>query len=308
MHHNAFGSILFIFSLIRFGPEKCGLGADSFVGICRVLSVLSDKHRLYNQAMKITEPYIPKEYLALKINYLRQQLAAMPEVTKTKRVIRGKKLDVYIVNSRLYRSDSITGKELQLSFIKRDQLERELTKLESTWNCYFIGMVPQDIEPRKITRRLYRSVDDAVILNSDFFESLKHDADPNYRETKTVFYNGTYYRSAAEADIARFYTENGIPFKYEPEIWLNGLKYPVYSDFVILIKELDLCKFHEHFGMKNSANYNRITATKYNNYSGAGLLPELDVFYTYDVDGVPFDLRTLSTKLNSVIYDSLFIP
>ena len=88
--------------------------------------------------MKITEPYIPKEYLALKINYLRQQLAAMPEVTKTKRVIRGKKLDVYIVNSRLYRSDSKTGKELQLSFIKRDQLERELTKLESTWNCYFI--------------------------------------------------------------------------------------------------------------------------------------------------------------------------
>ena len=231
--------------------------------------------------MKITEPYIPKEYLALKINYLRQQLAAMPEITKTKRIIRGKKLDVYIVNSRLYRSDSITGKELHLSFIKRDQLERELTKLESTWNCY---------------------------LDSNFFESLKNDADPNYRETKTVFYNGTYYRSAAEADIARFYTENGIPFKYEPEIWLNGLKYPVYSDFVILIKELDLCKFHEHFGMKNSANYNRITATKYNNYSGAGLLPELDVFYTYDVDGVPFDLRTLSTKLNSVIYDSLFIP
>ena len=289
-------------------PEISGLMADSFVGICQVLSVLSDKHRLYNQAMQILEPYIPKEYLALKINYLRQQLAALPEVTKTKRVIRGKKLDVYIVNSRLYYSDSKIGKELQLDYIKRDQLKCELIKLESTWNCYFKGTVPEDIEPRKITRRMYRSADDAVILNSDFFESLKHDADPNYRETKTMFYNGTYYRSAAEVDIARFYTENGIPFKYEPEIWLNGLKYPVYSDFVILIKELDLCKFHEHFGMKNSANYNRITATKYNNYSGAGLLPELDVFYTYDVDGVPFDLRTLRTKLNSVIYDSLFIP
>ena len=308
MNHDAFGSILFIFSLALFWPEKCGLGADSFVGICRVLSVLSDKHRLYNQAMKITEPYIPKEYLALKINYLRQQLAALPEVTKTKRLIREKERDVYLVNSRIFYSDSKAGQKLQQDYIKRDQVKRELLRLEATWNCYFIGEVPEDIEPRKITRRLFRSPDDAVILDSNFFESLKNDADPNYRETKTVFYNGTYYRSAAEADIARFYTENGIPFKYEPEIWLNGLKYPVYSDFVILIKELDLCKFHEHFGMKNSANYNRITATKYNNYSGAGLLPELDVFYTYDVDGVPFDLRTLSTKLNSVIYDSLFIP
>jgi len=36
---DAIGSILFIFSLIRFGPEKCALTADPFVGICRVLSV-----------------------------------------------------------------------------------------------------------------------------------------------------------------------------------------------------------------------------------------------------------------------------
>ena len=258
--------------------------------------------------MQILEPYIPKEYLALKINYLRQQLAALPEVTKTKRVIRGKKHDVYIVNSRMFYSNSKTGKNMQHILTKRDQISCELLRLESTWNCYFKGNVPEDIEPRKIIRRMFRNADDSVVLNSKFFESLKNDADPNYRETKTVFYNGTYYRSNAEADIARFYTENGIPFKYEPEIWLNGLKYPVYSDFVILIQELDLCKFHEHFGMKNSANYNRITATKYNNYSGAGLLPELDVFYTYDVDGVPFDLRTLTTKLNSAIYDSLFIP
>ena len=80
----------------------------------------------------------------------------------------------------------------------------------------------------------------------------------------------------------------------------------MFTDFVILIRELDLCKFHEHFGMKNSGDYNRITATKYNNYSGAGLLPELDVFYTYDTGDVPFDIRSLNTKLNSVVYDSLF--
>jgi len=153
---------------------------------------------------------------------------------------------------------------------------------------------------------MYISSNDSVTLDRKFFDGLKNDANPYHPESKTFYYNGTYYRSASEADIARFYTEQGIPFKYEPEIWLKDLNKPVFTDFVILIRELDLCKFHEHFGMKNSGDYNRITATKYNNYSGAGLLPELDIFYTYDTGDVPFDIRSLHTKLNSVVYDSLF--
>lgn len=259
--------------------------------------------------MQIIEPYIPKEYLALKINFLKQQLAMFPEVTKTKRTIHGEKKDVFTVSSGgTYLVDSKSGINIQNRLLLRDDIQRELTRLEGIWNCYFKGPPPPDINPRKIIRRMYRSADDAVILDGNFFNSLKNDANPNYRENKTFFYNGTYYRSAAEVSIATFYTENGIPFKYEPEIWLKGLNKPIYSDFVILIKELDLCKFHEHFGMKNAADYNRITATKYNNYSGAGLLPELDVFYTYSKDDVPFDIRTLRTKLNSVIYDSLLLP
>ena len=41
--------------------------------------------------MEIHEPYIPKEYLALKINYIKQQLAELPEVSMTQRTIRNKK-------------------------------------------------------------------------------------------------------------------------------------------------------------------------------------------------------------------------
>ena len=268
----------------------------------------TDKHRDYNLSMQILEPYIPKEYLALKINFLKQQLAMLPEVTRTKRTIHGKKKDVFTVSSGgTYLTDSKSGIEIQNKLLLREDIQRELSKLESIWKYNYNGQTPIDIEPRKITRRLFRSADDSVVIDGEFFESLKNDANPNHRESKTFYYNGTYYRSAAEVDIARVYTENGIPFKYEPEIWLKGLKYPVYTDFVILIRELDLCKFHEHFGMKNSADYNRITATKYINYSGAGLQPELDIFYTYDTDDVPFDTRSLMTKLNSAVYDSLFV-
>ena len=255
--------------------------------------------------MEILTPYIPKEYHALRINNCRQQLAALPEVTRSKRSVRGTIREVYIVNDHPYQLNSKTGQQLFLQEQQREKLLCELSRLEGIWNCYFRGLPPSDITPRKIRRRYLNASEEPVVIDSKFFESLKHDSNPYYPEYKTAYYNGTYYRSAAEADIARFYTEQGIPFKYEPEIWLSGMNRAIYTDFVILIKELDLCKFHEHFGLKNSSDYTRKTSTTYNNSSGAGLLPELDVFYTYDVDDVPFDIRSLATKLNSAVYDSL---
>ena len=256
--------------------------------------------------MSIVTPYIPREYLALRINYCKQQLAELPEVVRTIRNIRGEKKTVLASGSHYHMINSTSGRKLTEVIQRREELSCELLKLEGLWNSTFRGIPPADIEPRKIKRRFIDSTGESVIIDAKFFESLKHDSNPYYPEHKTHYYNGTYYRSAAEADIARFYTEQEIPFKYEPEIWLNGMNRPIYSDFVILIRELGLCKFHEHFGLKNSADYSRKTSTTYNNYSGAGLLPELDVFYTFDVDDTPFDIRTLHTKLNSAIYDSLF--
>lgn len=258
--------------------------------------------------MAILEPFVPREYLALQINYCKQQLAMLPEVSMTYHKRRGENIRIFKCNSRTITADSRNGQELEIIYGQREELTRKLSRLEGLWNSEFRGTPPSYIEPRKIQRRLHISSTGSVIIDSKFFNSLKNDADPNYKESKTCFYNGIYYRSAAEVEIARYYTENGIPFKYEPAIWLKGLNKPIYTDFVILIKALDLCKFHEHIGMKNSANYDRITSVKYNNYSGAGLVPGLDTIFTYDIPGAPFDLRTLPIKLNSVVYSSLILP
>ena len=258
--------------------------------------------------MSILEPYIPREYLALQINYCKQQLAMLPEVSMTYHMIHGEKRMIFKSNNHTNWANSRTGQELKLIYEQREELLRKISKLEGLWNSEFRGLPPSYIAPRKIQRRLYISSTESVIIDSKFFDSLKNDADPNFREGKTCFYNGIYYRSAAEVDIARYYTETGTPFKYEPEIWLKGLNRPIHTDFVTLVRELDLCKFHEHFGMKNSSDYNRLTAVKYNNYSGAGLIPGLDTYFTYDVPGIPFDLRCVPVKLNSVVYSSLFLP
>lgn len=261
---------------------------------------------LYNRGMKILEPYISKEYLALKINYCKKQLSSLPEITPAHRNVRGVNKLLYLEGNHRYLATGSSGEELRRIYNLRTDLTCDLTRLEGLWASEYKRLPTPDIEPRKIKRRMMISDSSSVVLDGEFFESLKNDANPNHRENKTHYYNGTYYRSSAEVEIARFYTEQGIPFKYEPEIRLKGLNFPVYPDFVIYIEELDLCKFHEHFGMKNSSAYNRSTAVKYTNYSNAGLLPELDTIFTYDVDFKPFDLRELSNKLNSAVYGSLF--
>ena len=258
--------------------------------------------------MAILEPFVPREYLALQINYCKQQLAMPPEVNMGFHTVRGERKIIFKYDNHKIGATTQNGKELQRIYEQREELLRKLSKLEGLWHSEFRGLPPSYIAPRKIQRRLYISATESVILDSKFFDSLKNDADPNHREGKTYFYNGIYYRSSAEVDIARYYTETDTPFKYEPEIWLKGLHRPIHPDFVTLVRELDLCKIHEHFGMKNAADYNRITAVKYNNYSGAGLVPGLDTYFTYDVPDIPFDLRCVPIKLNSAVYSSLFIP
>ncbi len=256
--------------------------------------------------MPISEPYIPKEYLALKINYCKQQLASLPEVEIKERKVKGSVKKVFAVKSHIYLPDSKTGVKLRAFNQKREQLLCDLSRYEGLWNSAFRGLPPPDIKPRKIIRSYLNNNKEPVIMDSAFFDGLKNDADPYYPDNKKYFYNGTYYRSAAEADVAGYYTRQGIPFKYEPEIWINGLNYPIYPDFVFLIKELDLCKFHEHFGMKNYANYAQSLQVKCSNYSNAGLVMDFDVISTYNFDSIPFDLRMLSTKINHAVYDSLF--
>ena len=113
--------------------------------------------------MNIVTPYIPREYLALKINYCRQQLAALPEVVRTKRRIRGIKKDVYVYQNHAYMPDSKTGLLLQQSFQKRAEINSQLSRHMGVWKSVFVCIPPLDIEPRKIRRRYIDSIGEPVI-------------------------------------------------------------------------------------------------------------------------------------------------
>ena len=255
----------------------------------------------------INTNYIPREWLALKINACRMALEVLPEATIILKKIRNRKVPVCIVAHHTYTNSRDIGKKYFAIAEKRQSYKALLEESECKWHTYFQGAVPEDLTPHKVVRKLNTGNNQTVTINKEFFDSLENDADPEYPESKRYYFNGVYYRSVAEKDIAEFYTINNIPFKYEPEIWISGMNKPIHPDFVIYIKEIDCCKFHEHIGMMSHVQYLRTTRNKYLMYIDAGLIPDQDILFTYDTADQPFDIRTLWPRLNAMVYCSLFV-
>ena len=188
--------------------------------------------------------------------------------------------------------------------LEREELERRLKVYEAIWDRYY-RMPPPVYDPPKIIKRLRTDYNEQVVLNKEYFDSLKNDANTMYPKPMLHPFNGIQYRSPAEKEIAMFYTEMGIPFKYEPEVKFAGVKKPQYPDFVLYIPELDTCKFHEHFGLMNYAGYNRDIKLKCSTFTDAGLLIDQDAFFTYNTEDQPLDARYLAAKINTAVFGTL---
>lgn len=249
--------------------------------------------------------YIPREYLALKINSIHAQLEKLPSVRLYKYGSTDSRKMRVIVDDHKYGMNTSNGKQYYALWQKRDRLEKELRIYQAIWDANFQGVPCPDCKPHCANRVIYVDTNKPVILNREYFDSLKNDANTGYSKPENNMFNGIKYRSSAEKEIAMFYTEMGIPFKYEPEVFLKGLVRPVYPDFVTYIKELDNCKFHEHFGMKDYADYIKDSKIKFSNFINAGLIQDLDILFTHSVNDTHFDPRHLSAKLNAAIYGTI---
>ena len=254
--------------------------------------------------MEYLDKYIPREYLALKINYCRKRLAELPETHLAKHTVRGIQTVKVKSGAHRFNLSSATGKALYDAAIERVELERDLAVYEAIWDRYYV-LPPQQFVPPKIVRTLRTGSGGNVVMDKQFFDSLKNDANTKYPKPDLYSFNGISYRSAAEREIAMFYTDFGIPFKYEPEVLLAGMNRPQYPDFVFYVKELDTCKIHEHYGLMSLSSYIRDLKIKCGTYTDAGLLLDQDVFFTYSTEDQPLDIRYIAAKLNAVIYGTL---
>ena len=254
--------------------------------------------------MEYFDKYIPRELLALKINYCKKRLRELPKAYVQTHNVRGVLTLKVKSAEHKFNIDSIKGKELYNEAVEREDLECRLKVYEAIWDRYYRMPVPV-FDPPRTVRTLRTNYNEQIVMDKAFFDSLKNDANTMYPKPMLYPFNGIQYRSPAEKEIAIMYTEMGIPFKYEPEVHLAGMKKPQYPDFVPYFPELDTCKFHEHFGLMNYSSYNRDIKLKCSTYTDAGLLIDQDVFFTYNTESQPLDVRYIAAKLNAVIYGTL---
>ena len=254
--------------------------------------------------MEYLDKYIPKELLALKINYCKKRLRELPKVYVAKEKIRGIQVVRIKSENHRYKQDSAKGQKLYEAMLEREDLERQLKIYEAVWDYYY-RTPPPVYDPPKITRTLITGSKETLVMNKAFFDSLKNDANTKYPKPMIYPFNGIQYRSTFEKEAAMYYTEMDIPFKYEPEMYLFGSKKPQFPDFVLYIPELDTCKIHEHLGLMNYLSYSRELKLKCSTFIDAGLLLDQDVFFTYSDEDNPLDMGSLAAEINTSIFGSL---
>ena len=244
---------------------------------------------------------LPKELHALEIIYLKQQIASLP-VVKVKHISRmGRPVKTLFSEGHQCVASSAKGKDLTLQLCSRNTLVQELAVLQAAWDAAYCEPVPEMVLPYPVKRMFVGYGGQLVTLDRAFFDSLTAESNNSFPEHKRLFFNGIFYRSKAEREIARVYTDLGIEFKYEPAILLNGSVNYTYSDFVCWDRITQSCFFHEHMGLNTLAEYARKAVQSISNYTSAGIYPGVDIIYTFENEKFNFDPELTVSQVSLLI-------
>lgn len=117
-----------------------------------------------------------------------------------------------------------------------------------------------------------------------------------YDMPEHITVKGEKVRSKSEVNIANMLCEKGIPYRYEEAFRLKNGKIAS-PDFTIFVKSEGRTKLLEHCGAFYSNRYVEQYAWKVRNYIASGIIPNRDVFFTYeDLDG-NIDTRAIDLML-----------
>ena len=101
--------------------------------------------------------------------------------------------------------------------------------------------------------------------------------------------SGIMVRSKSEALIGDIYTDLGIKYEYEPELQIGA--YTFNPDFKAIHPVTQSAIYHEHFGMMDDPEYAKKAKWKITGYTNNGYLPFVNIIYSFESLGNPFDVR-----------------
>ena len=185
-----------------------------------------------------------------------------------------------------------------------DYINKDVKLLESFLNKY------RPVDSRYIYRKLRKSYRNSKLLGKmsneqlakewkDQAEAYKATFEP-YRPEELIHTtnDGTMGRSKSEALIYNYLLEHGYTFVYELPFKKDGKIF--YPDFTIL-SEVDYKTIIliEHQGALKIETYKEHAFEQEFKYWKRGLLPNRDVYFTYDDNRGGFDIRPIKAILHS---------
>ena len=108
------------------------------------------------------------------------------------------------------------------------------------------------------------------------------------KEERRHYYKGVYFRSKSEVLVAMVLDSNGLEYKYEVALHINGRT--IYPDFVIRRKRDGKIFIWEHFGMIFSEEYRQRMYRKMVDFHEAGFNPWDNMLMSFDSEEGSIDV------------------
>ena len=251
---------------------------------------------------------LPMKVLAVKLDYRRRILESMPHDYFSAR--RGKKAVVITYDPenskytakypRVLYVSSKRGKVYSEEIAKYLKVKNEYDSLLNSWKSMY------SMPPPRINFPIVQFADPHG-MNNEFFKNQAGCRGKYKTDNPTVSNHGEL-KSKNEQFGADLLKRLDIPFKYEPEVYLESIEETINPDYLINFYEIDRCSYLEILGMNDKIAYSLKTATKISGFSKDFYRPGREVIYVHVYDRNNFDedyfVSQVLSAFNDMIPDS----
>lgn len=158
-------------------------------------------------------------------------------------------------------------------------------------------------QARKLLVQPYEDEVSSVIKkwNDEEYAPKKNHQDGLVYETE----RGELVRSKSEVIIANLLFQNGehLSYKYERPLVLKigGRSITIYPDFTVINLDTGKITYWEHAGRMDDESYASDFVWKNNLYMESGLIPGKDIFFTYETQATPLNIKVVKLIIQRLI-------
>jgi hypothetical protein len=206
---------------------------------------------------------------------------------------------IYITKAHKEELRKTLQRDYEISVNKKlNALKRKLSKFLKSYNIDEIEKVYTNLpEARKIL------VTPIVETKEEFvkkWESVEYEPMEINDNIEFVSVNGVKVRSKSELIIANMLEQNGVCYRYEYPLMLNGLG-TVRPDFLCLNKRTGKEYVWEHFGMMDNIAYANKNIAKIQTYEQNGFLAGKNMIMTFESSMTPLSSATIKQMIEEYL-------